>query len=269
MKTKHYLSASILVLALAACAGPSTPDSPPPAAGHDGAEGSPVTLTLGSVHQGRIGSYNDLSDSESFYQFNTGDEDEVILSLVSTPARTDSLDYDLRLFSDAAMEDLLQLASPRDQLGVVFTELETHTTYYLRLLNKVDAAATYHLSVGAIPEKISDGTLEAPQELAWDEDNTVTYAATISNGNADEASFYTFTAPADGTVRISYPDPSLDATLYTGSDFDSGSLDEEYSPSQAYFDVEVEEGETYYLEVDYGDDDFGIITGDLTITYVE
>jgi hypothetical protein len=195
MKKITFLMVTALVIG---CASPSGSSGDGSTVGggapssHDGTMASPVALTLGSAQSGKVGSYSDSSNSESYYQFNSGSHTSILFSISgsSTPHNVDGTDdYFVHVYPAASGFSGTAIAYPTvtDSIAPYLT-VAANTDYYVRVLNQVSAATTYSIKVEAQPTTLNDGTVgfEIPLNLG------VGKSTFTSNPNGTESSYYTF-----------------------------------------------------------------------------
>jgi hypothetical protein len=270
MKIHQFVALATAILGLVACASPTTTNDTgktggtPTASGHDGTVSAPTVLTLDTPFSGKVGATSDFANSESFYKFTTGSSDTSLLIAVNqaTPAHTGTLDWDLRVYSDAAMNTQLLAASPNDNIAPYLTGLTASTTYYAKLYNKTSSAATFKITAQVPPVYKHDASMP----IFMNGSTTGTASMVVTSLTGEDISTYYFTATQTGTATITYPEGILDGTLYSDNTYSTWVADEtSSSTSTKSFTASVTKDAAYFLKIRHWGSAVTRITGTLTV----
>ncbi len=194
---------------------------------NEGDTSSPVQLTVDTSHSARIGAFSSYNDFDSsWYKFTTGEKG--VYSIFITDIETYS-SPSYYLYTDSTYTSQITRTNKY--------ELQSNTTYYLKIINNQVANLSYTLRVS----RIGDGYVTAPIILTLESP----FSGRIPSNNY---SWYTFTTGDAGAYAITTADlsVSLKFSLYVDSAFSGNSVYVE-SSTTGISNVPLYSNTTYYL----------------------
>ena len=192
----------------------------------EGSPTSPVTLTLGTAHSGKVAKWD-----FSYYSFTTsstgaGTYELAATSLDITDSRDSAKSIGIEAYTSQGSPNtssvnngLIEYLLSDGTAYFGYKNVNASTTYYIRIYGYGLGTYTLTLSKGG-----SEGSVSNPVELTLGTAHSGTvegYESDSSNGN----SFYKFTTSgADNYTLTMTNSDSLDCYLYSNSNFSSSSL---------------------------------------------
>lgn len=192
----------------------------------EGSPTSPVTLTLGTAHSGKVAKWD-----YSYYSFTTsstgaGTYELAATSLDITDSRDSAKSIGIEAYTSQGSPNtssvnngLIEYLLADGTAYFGYKNANASTTYYIRIYGYGLGTYTLTLSKGG-----SEGSVSNPVELTLGTAHSGTvegYESDSSNGN----SFYKFTTSgADNYTLTMTNSDSLDCYLYSNSNFSSSSL---------------------------------------------
>jgi len=190
----------------------------------EGSPTSPLTLTLGTAHSGKVAKWD-----YSFYSFTTSSNGAGTYELAATSlAITDSWNsaksigieaYTVQSSPNTSSVHIMEYLLADGTAYFGYKNANASTNYYIRIYGYGKGTYTLTLSRGG-----SEGSLDNPEELTLGTAHAGTvegYKSDKSNGN----SFYKFTTSgADNYTLTMTNSDSLNCYLYSNSNFSSSSL---------------------------------------------
>lgn len=134
----------------------------------EGSVVSPVSLTLGTAHDGKIGTYSNAETRYSYYEFTTTTAGEYSYAVTYDGDSTSDLDFNLYT---TAVNDGYVNTYYNNSAGT-FT-LDAASTYYLKILNYETADVTFSMTISA-PVAASDATFASTTSYAIPDSDMVT-----------------------------------------------------------------------------------------------
>ena len=225
----------------------------------EGSPTSPVTLTLGNAHSGKVAKWD-----YSYYSFTTsstgaGTYELAATSLDITDSRDSAKSIGIEAYTSQGSPNtssvnngLIEYFLSDGTAYFGYKNVNASTTYYIRIYGYGLGTYTLTLSKGG-----SEGSVSTPVELTLGTAHSGTvegYESDSSNGN----SFYKFTTSgADNYTLTMTNSDSLDCYLYSNSNFSSSSLVDgctEGATLSGTFNgsngTGLSESTTYYLEIE-------------------
>ena len=223
----------------------------------EGSPTSPVTLTLGTAHSGKVAKWD-----YSYYSFTTSSTGAGTYELAATSlAITDSWNsaksigieaYTAQSSPNTSSVAIMEYLLADGTAYFGYKNVNASTTYYIRIYGYGLGTYTLTLSKGG-----SEGSVDNPVELTLGTAHSGTvegYESNYSHGN----SFYKFTTSgADNYTLTMTNSDSLDCYLYSNSNLSSSSLVDDCTEGanlSGTFNgsngTGLSESTTYYLEIE-------------------
>ena len=234
----------------------------------EGSPTSPVTLTLGTAHSGKVAKWD-----YSYYSFTTsstgaGTYELAATSLAITDSRDSTKSIGIEAYTSQGSPNtssvnngLLEYLLADGTAYFGYKNANASTTYYIRIYGFGLGTYTLTLSKGGSEGSVSNpveltlGTAHSGTVEGYESDSSVEgYESDSSNGN----SFYKFTTSgADNYTLTMTNSDSLDCYLYSNSNLSSSSLVDgctEGANLSGTFNgsngTGLSESTTYYLEIE-------------------
>lgn len=188
---------------------------------NEGDVGSPMSLTLNTLHNAKVG-INDGSGSEnSYYSFTTNDA--AIYTITTLNTNPDSR-LDIELFSDSNFSNS---GTSIDDAQRTTIGLDANTTYYLKVNNYLGSDnVTFDLDILAPNEvstiSIDENVSSSPVALAIGSQYTAHVKTSTTGG---EYGYYSFTTGSDSSKKVliafrdASPSADLDIHVYKDANF--------------------------------------------------